>query len=99
MIKLLIVDDEFVVRQGIRQAINWDEFGVYVVGDADNAKDAIKQANKLHPDIILCDIRLPGEDGFSIIHTLKETMPDVQFILISGYTDQEYMLNAIRYGV
>lgn len=99
MIKLLIVDDEFIVRQGIRQAIAWEKFGVFVVGEADNAKDAIKQANRLHPDIILCDIKLPGDNGFTVIRTLKETMPEVQFILISGYSDQEYMLNAIRYGV
>lgn len=99
MIKLLIVDDESIVRQGIRQAIAWEKFGVFVVGEADNAKDAIKQATRLHPDIILCDIKLPGDNGFIVINTLKETMPDIQFILISGYSDQEYMLNAIRYGV
>lgn len=99
MIKLFVVDDEFVVRQGIRQAITWDKFGINIVGDASNAKDAIKLANRLHPDIILCDIRMPGENGFHVINTLKETLPDVQFILISGYDDQEYMLNAIRYGV
>lgn len=99
MIKLLIVDDELVVRQGLRQAIDWNELGVSVVGDADNARDAIKQAYQLHPDIIMCDIRMPGEDGFSVIHTLRESMPDVQFILISGYDDREYMLNAIRCGV
>lgn len=99
MIKLLIADDELVVRQGLRQAIDWDKLGICIVGDADNAKDAIRQANQLHPDIILCDIRMPGEDGFSVIKAVRETMPDVQFILISGYDDQEYMLNAIRYGV
>jgi len=99
MIKLLVVDDEFVVRQGIRQAIPWDKFGISVAGDAGNAKEAIKLAKQLNPDIILCDIRMPGEDGFYVINTLKETMPDVEFILISGYDDQEYMLNAIRHGV
>ena len=99
MIKLLIVDDEFVVRQGIRHTINWDKLGVYIVGDTDNAVDAIKQANRMHPDIILCDIRLPGENGFTVINTLKETLPNAKFILISGYADQQYMLDAIRYGV
>lgn len=99
MIKLLIADDELVVRQGLRQAIDWGKLGIHIVGDADNAKDAIKQANQLHPDIILCDIRMPGGDGFSVIQAVQKTMPDVQFILISGYDDQEYMLNAIRYGV
>ena len=99
MYSLLIVDDEPVVRQGICEAIDWSSIGVSVSGKASNANDAISIAIRLKPDIILCDIRMPDNDGFFVIHTIKQLMPEVQFILISGYTDQEYMLEAIRCGV
>ena len=72
MLKLMIVDDEFIVRQGMRKIIPWEELGISVVGEAENVQEAVDTAAKVFPDIIICDIRLPGGEGFTVIDKIKE---------------------------
>ena len=99
MLKLLIVDDELVVRQGMRRIIDWEPLGITVVGEAETFSDAIDKIQRLRPDIVLCDIRMPGGTGLDIIHMVKPSFPETEFILLSGYSDREYMLDAIRSDV
>lgn len=64
MYKLLIVDDEYIVRQGLRKIVPWNAMGVLVAGEAGSVEEAVKTAAEVYPDIVICDIRLPGGEGF-----------------------------------
>ena len=98
MLKLMIVDDEFIVRQGMRKIIPWEELGISVVGEAENVQEAVDTAAKVFPDIIICDIRLPGGEGFTVIDKIKKFIPWIQVIMITAHSDKEYMLQAIHKG-
>ncbi len=99
MITMLIVDDEPVVRSGIRYSIPWSKYDVTVVGEAENGKVAMKKAIQLKPDLVICDIRMPVEDGISFIHNIRKIMPDLQMVMLTGYSDYEYMVEAIKANV
>lgn len=99
MLKILLIDDESIVRQGLRQSIDWSALNLTVVGEADSVSAALNLAMSYRPDIFLCDIRLPGGDGFTFIDKVKKILPHSQIIILSGYGDQAYMLSAIRHGV
>jgi two-component system response regulator YesN len=70
MIRVLIVDDEFLVRVGIKTMINWEELGFEIVGDAENGDQALEMARELRPDLVLTDIRMPKMDGLELIRAL-----------------------------
>ncbi len=95
MLKLLIVDDEYIVRQGMRKILPWEEMEVALVGEAENIEDALETARRVYPDIVICDICLPGGEGFVLIDEMRRIVPWVQFIMITAHADKEYMLRAI----
>lgn len=97
--KLMIVDDEYIVRKGLRKVIDWNEIGITVSGEADNIRDAIEVARRIHPDIVFCDIRLPGGEGFQIIDSIRDMVPWVQFIMITAHSDRQYIKEAIHQQV
>jgi YesN/AraC family two-component response regulator len=99
MIKLMIVDDERVIRRGLYSSIKWEENGILITGEAKNGFEAYEKSIIHHPDIIISDIRMNSGDGFWLIEKLNETQPWVRKILLSGYSDKEYMLKAIKLGV
>ena len=92
MFRLLIVDDEYYVRVGIKSAIDWSEIGVEVVGEAADGEEALEMALSSRPDIILTDVRMPFMDG------LTSKMPECGFIVLSGHNEFEYARQAIRQG-
>ncbi len=98
MLKLMIVDDEFIVRQGMRKIVPWEDLGISVVGEAECVQEAVETAKKVFPDIIICDIRLPGGEGFMVIDEIKKFIPWLQVIMITAHSDKEYMLQAIHKG-
>lgn len=95
MLKLLIVDDEYIVRQGMRRILPWEEMEVVLAGEAESIEDAIETARRVYPDIVICDICLPGGEGFLLINEMRRIVPWVQFIMITAHSDKEYMLRAI----
>ena len=99
MYKLLIVDDEYIVRQGLRKIVPWNAMGVLVAGEAGSVEEAVKTAAEVYPDIIICDIRLPGGEGFEAVKQIQRMIPWAQFIMITAYSDQQYLLQAIHSGV
>ena len=99
MLKLLIVDDEVIVRQGLRQVVDWKALDVQVIGEAGTVASAITLCERAKPDIVLCDIRLPGGTGFQIVEAAKKTTPWIQFIMLSAYSTKEYMQTAIHNNV
>lgn len=96
---MLIVDDEYLVRQGIRETIDWSTIGVEIVGEAVNGKQGLEAALRLKPDIIFTDIRMPVMDGLQMIEKLLEFDYDGAIIIYSGYQDFEYARKALEFGV
>jgi len=98
-LSMLIVDDEPLVCEGLKAILDWSAYGVTTIHNAENAAQAIDLVEKTAPDIVLCDIRMHGMDGLSLIEELKARFPDTVYIIISGYDDFEYAKKAISLGV
>ncbi len=97
--KIMIVDDEEEIRLGIIKKIDWNENGFIVVGDAENGQEALEKAEKLQPDVIMTDIKMPFMDGLELGKKLVELMPSTKIIVFSGYDDFEYAHKAIKINV
>ena len=99
MITLMIVDDEAVIRQGLRKALDWEEYGIAIACEAKNGTSALEKARQYHPDIVISDIRMPDGDGILLAKNLLEIFPHIKIIMLSGYSDIEYMMEAIKLGI
>ncbi|MGQ4668482.1 response regulator [Metabacillus halosaccharovorans] len=98
-IKMLIVDDEPIISQGLRMTIPWDSHGIEVIGEASDGKHALEILEKQKVDIVLTDVRMPEMDGIKLAKTIYEQMPHIRVIIISGYDDFHYAREAIRFRV
>ena len=96
-IKLLIVDDHPVFRQGLRDVFATDG-DIDVVGEAADSQEALEKALKLHPDVILMDINLPGRSGLQVTASLLEQLPDTRVVMITGYDEPEQIFHSLRAG-
>lgn len=96
MRKVVIVDDEIWIRRGLIQSIPWDRFGFRLVGEAGDGEEAHRIALAEKPDLLFLDMRMPGLDGKQLLGMLHRDLPDLLTIVISGYSDFEYMKEAIR---
>ena len=100
MIKILIVDDEPFIRQGLKILINWEEYGYEIAGEAANGIEAIKELEKKEIDLIIADIKMPEMNGIELIEYVHENiLTEVKFIMLSGYYEFEYAKKAIKYNV
>lgn len=99
MYKLLISDDEIRICKFIQHLIDWESFGVEVIGLAQDGETALKIAKREHPELMITDIRMPGMDGLELIREIREAKLDTDIIIISGYKQFDYAQQAIRYGV
>lgn len=99
MDKLLIVDDDYLVREGLRTTIDWTSVGVEVAGCAENGMDGLNKAHELKPDLIIADVRMPLMDGIQMAKTLFEEGADLAVIVYSGYKDFESARRAFNSGV
>lgn len=99
MFKLMLVDDEPVIRKGIRTSIEWDKYDVEIAGEASNGRDALEMALALEPDIVVTDIRMPVMDGLGLAAELRARLPDTRTVILSGYDDFAYAKKAISLGV
>lgn len=95
---MMIVDDEYYVKEGLKQTIDWAKYQIEIVGEADNGEDALNLAKILNPDIIITDIRMPILDGVEFMKKLRENEINSHLIVISAYDDFEYARAAIKYG-
>lgn len=99
MYKLLLVDDEFFVRMGMRETIDWEKVGVEYIGDAANGKEGFRLACELEPDIIITDIRMPEMDGLELIDACRKQGLKAQFIVLSAHNEFNYAKEALQLGV
>jgi two-component system NarL family response regulator len=96
-IKILIVDDHPVVREGIGSMLK-REPDFKIVGEATNGLEAIEKVRELSPDVVLMDLRMPEMDGVEAISRIKEERPEIKFIILTTYSDDEYIFKGIAAG-
>lgn len=96
MYTLLIVDDEWQTRKGLRELVDWHELGIDVAGDAGDGQEALHQLERLKPDILLTDVRMPHMDAIELARQARVLLPQIAIVFISVYSDAEYLRNALR---
>lgn len=97
--KVFLVEDEIIMREGIRNNINWEEEGFEFVGEASDGELAYPLIQETKPDILITDIRMPFMDGLELSRLVKKEMPDIKIIILSGYEEFEYAREGIRIGI
>ncbi len=98
MLKILIVDDETIIRQGLQKSFDWSKHDCEVVAVCSNGIDALKDIQIYNPDVVITDIHMPKCNGIELMQTLKETRPDIAIIVLSGYDDFIYAKTALESG-
>ncbi|MDD6811148.1 MAG: response regulator [Lachnospiraceae bacterium] len=98
-LKVFLVEDESVVREGLRDNIPWQQFGYRFVGEAGDGEMALPLIRKTRPDVLITDIKMPFMDGLTLSHIVGQEFPEMKIIIISGYDDFEYARQAIKEGV
>ena len=97
MIRVLIVDDHGVVREGLRAFLDLQD-GLEVVGEAADGRQALAQAERLRPDVILMDLVMPHLDGVGAMRELRRRMPEIRVVALTSFLDEERLLPAIQAG-
>lgn len=98
MFKVVVIDDEPIIRRGLIHIVQWLKHGCEICGEASNGKLGCELIERVRPDIIFTDIRMPDMDGLSMIRQIKSFVPHSKVIILSGYRDFEYAQEAIRLG-
>ena len=99
MYRVVLIDDENIIVEGLRRVIKWADYGCEVVGTASGAEEGAALIRKLQPHILFTDIRMPGADGLTMLAALRSEFPDMQVTVLTGYQDFSYAQQAIRLGV
>ena len=97
-ITLLIADDEAAIRNGLSTVVPWEQFGITIVGTAEDGREAYDIIKSCNPDIVITDIRMPGMDGLQLMERVKNEKLQTNFIILSGYGDFKYAQKAIQLG-
>ena len=96
MYRILIVDDEELIRRGLRYSIKWEEMGFQVADEAVSGQEALEKMEKNCFDVLITDIRMPGIYGLEMAEIAKKKYPSLKVIVISGYDDFDYALSALK---
>lgn len=99
MLKVFLVEDEFVIREGIKKNIDWAGHGYEFCGEAQDGELAFPMIQKLKPDIVITDIKMPFVDGLELSRMIKREFPWMEIIILSGFEDFEYAIEGIKIGV
>ncbi|GIN39881.1 putative transcriptional regulatory protein YesN [Heyndrickxia oleronia] len=99
MIKILLADDEWIIREGLKFSIPWKEFGLQLIGAAANGKEAIEMVKNEKPDILITDIRMPGVSGLELIELVQKEHSRIKTVILTGYSEFSYAQQAIKLGI
>lgn len=99
MLKVFLVEDEFVMREGIKNNIDWKSHGYDFCGEASDGELAFSMIQKEKPDIVITDIRMPFMDGLTLSKLIKKEMPWIEIIILTGHAEFEYAKEGIKIGV
>ena len=99
MYRVVLIDDERMIVEGLRKVIPWQDYGCEVAGTAEDAASGAELIRELRPHIVFTDIRMPGQDGLAMLAGLRSEFPDMQVSVLTGYRDFSYAQEAIRLGV
>lgn len=99
MYSVLVVDDEIRQREAVIGNVDWQRAGFEVVGGAENGIEALDLLEKLEPDLVLTDIKMPLMTGLELAKRTREIRPATKFVILSGYDDFEYAQEAFKYNV
>lgn len=96
MYKMLLVDDDYITREGLRDLIDWPELGIKIVGEAEDGFEALEKARVMKPDIVLSDVVMPAMDGIKLLGALQRELPETKVIMISAHQDIYYMKASMK---
>ncbi|TMV47872.1 response regulator [Paenibacillus mesophilus] len=96
MYKLLVVDDEPAVRLGLRNYVDWGQFDIKFAGEADDGDTGLEAVERLKPDIVLTDVRMPNVDGISLSKEIRKRFPNMKIVFVSGHDDSDYLKSAMK---
>lgn len=99
MLKVFLVEDECLIREGLKSSIPWEQYGYQLVGDAQDGEMALPLIRKTKPDVLITDIKMPFMDGLSLSRIVSAEFPKTKIIIISGHDDFSYAKQAIQIGV
>ena len=95
-LKVLLVDDEIMIREGFKQLFDWEAHDCQVVGEAADGMEALGKIDALKPDIVIMDINIPIMNGLKVIQLSRVKHPGIAFVIVSGYDDFSYCQQALR---
>lgn len=95
-LKVLLVDDEIMIREGFKRLFDWEAHGCEVVGEAADGMEALGQIDALLPDIVIMDINIPVMNGLKVIEVSRVKHPEIAYVIVSGYDDFAYCRQALR---
>lgn len=99
MYRVILIDDEQIIVKGLSRVVKWEDYHCTVVGTASNAEEGLEKIRQLKPHIVFTDIRMPDQDGLTMLAQLMDEFPDLQVTVLTGYRDFSYAQEAIRLGV
>ncbi|MDJ0733684.1 MAG: response regulator transcription factor [Nostocaceae cyanobacterium] len=97
MIRVLLVDDQSIIREGLSSLLEAKP-DIEVVGEAENGQQAVEQALSLQPDVVLMDVRMPVMDGVAALRSLRQKAPEIKVLILTTFDDDDYINQAIRQG-
>ncbi len=99
MYKVVLIDDEHIIVEGLKKMIPWEKYDCTVVATASDGREGIETIKRYLPDIVFTDIRMPNLDGITMLAGIKSQFPDMQVTVLTGFRDFEYAQSAIKLGV
>lgn len=97
--KVFLVEDEYIAREGIRESVNWETTGFQFCGEAPDGELALPMIDACQPDVLITDIKMPHMDGLQLCRIMRERLPWVKIIILTGYDEFEYAQQAVKLGV
>lgn len=99
MFKVMIIDDEPIIVEGIKKIVPWEKYGCRIIATANDGIEGARLIRELKPDILFSDISMPGLDGLSMVAGLKSEFPEIKISILTGFRDFDYAQKAINLGV